>query len=85
MNPSPAEIKEARLWAGLTQEQAAKVLDRSRRSWQSWETGARDMDTWLLRLFRVRTGQDRAETLLDDPRPATGSPEGSAGSLKALP
>ena len=74
---SPEKIKEARMFAGLTQEQAAKVLDRSRRSWQSWETGARAMDPWLLRLFRVRTGQDRPESLLNDCEASTGLPEAS--------
>ena len=71
MNPSPSEIREARLWAGLTQEQAAALVGRSRRTWQSYETGQRTCDEWLLRLFRVRTGQDRPESLLNDSEAST--------------
>jgi DNA-binding transcriptional regulator YiaG len=70
MNPSPSEIREARMWAGLTQTQAARVIDKSLRTWQSWESGHRRMDSWLLRLFRVRTGQDRPESLLNDSGPS---------------
>lgn len=45
-NPSPDEIKNARLAAGLTQKQAGQLIGYSRRSWQEWEYGGRKM-RWI--------------------------------------
>ncbi len=58
ISPSPEEIKKARKNAGLTQEQAAKVvLYSSRRTWQDWEYGVNNMPPGLFELFLIKTGQ----------------------------
>ena len=58
-NPSPAEVRAARLAAGLTQAQAAALVHASPRNWQQWEdmTGganARRMHPGLWELFRLK-------------------------------
>lgn len=47
-NPTPAEIREAREAAGLTQTEAAAVVLATLRTWQDWEAGERRMHpvTW---------------------------------------
>ena len=60
--PLPEEIKKARKSAGLTQEQAAKVvLYSSPRTWQDWEYGINHMPPGLFELFLMKTGQKRFE------------------------
>lgn len=49
----------ARRAAGLTQEQAAKVIGATRRAWQCWEGGQRNMPPAKLQLFEILTGQDK--------------------------
>ncbi len=48
MNPSPEEIKQARLDAGLTQRAAADLLYLDTNTWKSWEYGINPMpqDRW---------------------------------------
>lgn len=36
-NPTPNEIKQARIKAGLTQTQAAELIYSTMRTWQDWE------------------------------------------------
>lgn len=54
--PSPAEIREARARAGLTQAAAAALVHRTVRNWQQWELGERSIDPAAWALFRVRAG-----------------------------
>lgn len=52
--PSPEQIKQARISAGLTQTQAAEMLHKSLRVWQNYELGDRNMNvaTWVF--FQIK-------------------------------
>lgn len=52
--PSPAEIKAAREAAGLSTKEAAKLLHRTPRSWQLFESGDRKMEPALWELFSIK-------------------------------
>lgn len=53
--PSPTDIREARIRAGLTQEQAGALIGApSRRTWQNWETGRRNMPAAKWELFQLK-------------------------------
>lgn len=55
-SPTPDEIREVRINAGLTQEAAALLVHRTRpQRWSEWENGAVPMqpDTWELFLYKV--------------------------------
>ncbi len=56
-NPTPAEIREAREKADLTQTQAAERINSTLRTWQDWEAGERRMHPGLYELFLIKTGQ----------------------------
>lgn len=51
----PREIKKARLAVGLSQKQAADLINYSERAWQEWEGGRRQMRRSTLDLFLART------------------------------
>jgi len=51
-NPAPAEIKAARLAAGLTQTAAAALLHTTCRVWQQWEAADRKMHPAFFELFQ---------------------------------
>lgn len=53
---TPALIKEARRLSGLTQSQAALMIDASHRAWQQWEGGQRNMPAAKYNLFLIVTG-----------------------------
>lgn len=53
-NPTPDEVREARLAAGLSQSQAATLIDGTMRAIQGYEAGERRMHAGLWRLFRAR-------------------------------
>jgi putative transcriptional regulator len=58
-SPPPAQIKEAREQAGLTQTQAANLIYKGLRTWQGWETpvgkkGHRKMDAAFWELFNIK-------------------------------
>ena len=53
--PLPSDIKEARLAAGLTQQQAAELIGYSRRAWQEWECGRRNMRFLVFEAFKIAT------------------------------
>jgi putative transcriptional regulator len=52
--PRPSEILSARLAAGMTQAQAANLIDYSERAWQEWEGGRRRMRWSTLEAFQQR-------------------------------
>lgn len=54
-NPSPEQIKRARLNTGLTQTNAAKIVYRTLNSWQKWEAGDRVMPVAMWELFLLQT------------------------------
>ena len=55
--PTPAEIRQARDVAGLTQAAAAERIYSTRRTWENWEAGIREMHPGLFELFLIKTGQ----------------------------
>lgn len=55
--PTPAQVRASRKAAGLTRAEAGAMVYHSRRAWQNWELGARDMDPAVLELFYIKTGQ----------------------------
>lgn len=61
-SPTPKQIKQARLSAGLTQTQAADLIYKKLRTWQQWEAGHREMDPALFELFELKIS--RAAQLL---------------------
>jgi DNA-binding transcriptional regulator YiaG len=58
IKPTSEEIKKARLGAGLTQTQAAKLIHKSLRVWQNYELGDRKMDvaSWVLFQIKITLG-----------------------------
>ena len=59
--PSPADVKSARIEAGLTQKKAAAVIHKTLLAWQRYESGDRAMDAAYWELFLIKTGQTDAE------------------------
>ena len=55
--PSPADIRASRLSLGLTQSQAGAMVGASRRTWQSWEIGQRNMPHAKWELWLIKTKQ----------------------------
>lgn len=56
------EIRKARLALGLTQEQAGEVIGATRRAWQDWELGQRNMPRAKWELFQIKTASERKFT-----------------------
>ena len=56
-SPTPADIRTARLAAGLTQTQAAALVYVTLRCWQRWETGERVMHAAFFELFHHKLVQ----------------------------
>lgn len=64
ISPSIEEIKEARLGLGITQAQAAAIIESSWRTWQSYEIGARKIHHLIWRVWRIRAGLDKPASIL---------------------
>lgn len=62
--PSPAEIREARHRAGLTQAQAAALVGVQPRAWRYWEGGGRKMSGAVWELFLIKTKEAHNGKLL---------------------
>lgn len=57
-SPTPAEIREARRVAGLSQTDAAILIHLGSFSrWSEYERGLRAMDLAKFELFKIKTGQ----------------------------
>ena len=61
-NPTPAQIREARESAGLSQTAAAELIHSSRSSWAQWEAKEgssthRAMHPSMWELFLIKTNQ----------------------------
>lgn len=52
-------LKQARLTAGLTQRESAKLVYVTKRTWQYWECGAISIPLGLLELYLLKTGQNQ--------------------------
>lgn len=57
--PTPAQVKQARTDAGLTQTQAAETIYCSLGAWKKWESGEREMHPSFFDLFLIKTKQVR--------------------------
>lgn len=55
MNPSPAEIREARIAAGLTHQAFAKLLGVHISASMKWHSGHRKMHQAMWELFLLKT------------------------------
>lgn len=56
-NPTPEQIKQARIKAGLTQKVAGSLIYKTQKSWQNYELGYRSMDYALFELFEIKVKQ----------------------------
>ena len=59
--PTPSEIKEARLKAGLSQEKSAEMIGRTARTWIYWENGDFSMPSGLWELYVSKTQKGGAD------------------------
>lgn len=53
-SPTPEQIKQARMDAGLTQTKAAELIYCSFGAWQKWELGSREMHRAFFELFLIK-------------------------------
>lgn len=53
-NPAPAEVREERVAADLTQTAAGEMVHTTCRTWQQWEAGDRRMHPAFWELFRIK-------------------------------
>lgn len=53
--PTKEEVKAARLKAGLTQDEAGKLVGCGWKYWQQWEYGKRTMRDPIWELFLIKT------------------------------
>lgn len=65
MSPSPDDVRQARKNTELTQEQAAQVIGATRRAWQEWEAGRRNMPSAKWELFLRKSKEATMLTLSD--------------------
>lgn len=56
-SPTPAEVKAARLAAGLTQTKAGELIYCCSRTWQKWEYGEVEMNPALWELWNIKIGR----------------------------
>ena len=56
-NPTPDQIRAARLAAGLSQAEAGELILSSKRSWENWEQGRAKMHPGLFDYFLIKTKQ----------------------------
>ena len=54
--PTPAQIRQAREAAGLTQTAAGQLVHSTCRVWQQWEAGDRRMHPAFFELFVIKAG-----------------------------
>ena len=57
--PTPDEIRQARLRAGLTQAQAAELIHVTTRAWKYYEAGQRAMPLAYWELFTLKKTRHR--------------------------
>ena len=52
-SPTPEEVKAVRINAGLTQDEAARLIGYDRRALQYWEAGGRTMRYATFQAFKA--------------------------------
>lgn len=55
--PTPEQVRDGRVAAGLTHAAAAALVHANIRSWQKWEAGERDMHPAFWELFCLKTAK----------------------------
>lgn len=70
---TPADIKQARSNAGLTQSAAAAVVGVTLNAWQKWESGTNPIPFASWELFLLATGQHPTHRLVPNQAPGGGS------------
>lgn len=55
-NPTPEEIRAARVTAGLSRREAAELIHHSLSGWIKWEAGEARMHPGLWELFCIKAG-----------------------------
>jgi len=63
-HPTPDEIRAAREAAGLSQHDAAALIDCTRDAWAKYENGTRNIDRIKWHAWRVMVGFDPPEFIL---------------------
>lgn len=61
-NPTPQQIKQARLDANLKQREASELVGLSIKTWQSYEGGWRNIRPATWKLFNLLTGAQNEKT-----------------------
>tara|TARA_Y100000114_G_C11587602_1_gene244135 strand:+ start:419 stop:610 length:192 start_codon:yes stop_codon:yes gene_type:complete len=56
-NPTPTEIKQARLDAGLTQTEFGALVDSAMRTVQDWEAGKRNMPSTKWKIIKIELAE----------------------------
>lgn len=69
--PTPEEVLLARENAGLTQEQAGKLIHKDKSTWRRYEadktkSSARAMEPAYFELFLLKTGQELKNLMKDN-------------------
>ena len=54
MSPTPQQIKDLRLRAGLSQIAASALVHSALSTWQGWEYGRRKMHPAIWELFQIK-------------------------------
>ena len=65
--PTPKQVKEMRLRAKLTQQQAADSVHTTNRSWHNWESGKVAMPLVSWEMFQLKIGVRRLTLLASVP------------------
>lgn len=55
--PTPAEVRQARTAAGLTQTEAGMLIHTTQRVWAQWEAGDRSMHPAFWELFKRKVSE----------------------------
>ena len=54
-NPTPDQVRDARVALNMTRHDAARIIYCTERSWQSWEIGDRPMHAAFWELFNIKS------------------------------
>jgi len=64
LSPTPDEVRATREAVGLSQTDAAALIDQTRASWARYEDGTRALNPILWQVWRIRAGLDKAASIL---------------------
>jgi transcriptional regulator with XRE-family HTH domain len=67
LSPTAEEVRELRLSLGLTQKDAADLVDRHVNRWSEWENGVYPMPGTLWEIFLLRVDKHPQYTTRSEP------------------